>query len=319
MKSVLRVLVTLLNVALLAICVMLLWPATSPADIREPQAPTANARAWAPPSWLPPTSRDALWVLESLDSAPLNARGPRIRSPSAIVADLDRGEVLWARDADSPRTVASLTKVVSGLAMVTEPLDLDRELCVSSEVYPTRSGARSRFETGVCHSGWDYVGAALVASDNRGAMAMPLLAGLRYETFIARMNQVSADLRMQHATWADPAGLEDENMATARDMLKATVAASTHPTLSLPGSAPRWRIERRHGPHVLGSTNRLARRFDTLMAKTGYTDTAKYCFATVVRTASGARLAVVVLGAPTVAARFSDTSALIEWAEAQSP
>jgi D-alanyl-D-alanine carboxypeptidase len=55
-------------------------------------------------------------------------------------------------------------------------------------------------------------------------------------------------------------------------------------------------------------------RHQTLAAKTGYTDTAHYCFATVVRTEDGRRLAVVVLGAPTSDARFRDTEALLRWA-----
>jgi D-alanyl-D-alanine carboxypeptidase (penicillin-binding protein 5/6) len=90
---------------------------------------------------------------------------------------------------------------------------------------------------------------------------------------------------------------------------------SLHPDLAAVASAPSWRIETDHGPRELGSTNRLVERYQTLAAKTGYTDTAHYCFATVVRTASGRRLAAVVLGAPTTNARFADAQALLQWAE----
>jgi D-alanyl-D-alanine endopeptidase (penicillin-binding protein 7) len=310
--------VTALNALLFLLCALVLWPSDTPAVTSEPIQPLLRQpgpRGWTPPTWFPEATRDELWVLEDLDGDPVHDRGPRVRSQSAIIADLDSGEVLWARDPDSPRTVASLTKMVSSLALTTEQPDLDQELCVDWELWPSRSGARSRFETGVCHQGWEFLGAAMVASDNRGAMALPRLADLEYYEFVDRMEQVSRDLRLEHATWADPSGLEDENMATARDMLKTVIAVSAHPTLSVVGTAPRWRIERKHGPQLLGSTNRLVRRWETLAAKTGYTDTARYCFATVIRTGAGRRLAVAVLGAPTVSSRFSDVANLVRWAE----
>ena len=103
---------------------------------------------------------------------------------------------------------------------------VDASLCVSQEQWPSRRGARSRFETGECHSGWEYLGAALVASDNRGAMAFPALAGLEYHAFLDRMADVAASLGLQGTEYADPAGLEDDNMASARDMAKAVVANS---------------------------------------------------------------------------------------------
>ncbi len=270
---------------------------------------------WAPPVWFPAATADALWVLPDLDTPAVHDRGPRHRAQSVIIADLDRGEVLFERRADELRPVASLTKMVSGLALASTEPDLDQELCVSKAEWPSRSGARSRFETGVCHDGHEWLGAALVASDNRGAMGLATLSGLDYDHFLGRMADVSHELRLTGDTWSDPSGLEDDNMATARDMLKAVVAVASHPLLEPAASAKQWRLDRKKGPHVLGSTNRLVRRYETLAAKTGYTDTARYCFATVVRTDDGRTLAVAVLGAPTSSSRFSDTTALIRWAE----
>ena len=128
------------------------------------------ALPWAPPVWHP----GELSVLADLDRDPIPAaRPPKVRSPSALVVDLDRGEVLWARDPDSPRTIASVTKLFSALALVSTSPDLESRHCVTWEQWPSRPGARSKFETGHCYSGWDFVGAALVSSDNRGAFALP--------------------------------------------------------------------------------------------------------------------------------------------------
>lgn len=268
--------------------------------------------AWTPPGWLE-GAEVSPWALEALDGAPRYERGPKLRARAAFLADLDEGEVLYAKRSDEVFPVASLTKMVSALTLMSEAPALDRPLCVGPEQYPTRNGAKSRFETGACHAGWDWLGAALVASDNRGAMGLATLSGLRYEAFVARMSEVSAELGLTGASWSDPSGIEEDDMASARDMAKAVVAVAAHPTLAMVASAPTWTIERRGGPFTLRSTNRLAEHWHTLAAKTGYTDPARYCFATAVEV-EGRQLVAVVLGAPTSEARFADTRKLVEWA-----
>lgn len=270
---------------------------------------------WAPPEWLPHDAEGA-WVLPELEQEALFKDGPRVYSKSAIIADLDRGEVLWTRAPDERRSVASLTKMISAMSAKSLHANFSNSVCVSPEQWPSMRGARSKFETGVCHDGWDFLGAALVKSDNRGAMGLAAVAGVSHADFLRTMAEVSKELRLSEPEWTDPTGLEDENMATARDMLKAVVAMSALNDLSLVSSAPQWQIERKKGPQWLNSTNRTIRdSWETHAAKTGYTSTAGYCFATVVTTKSGRRFAISVLGAPGERTRFSDARALVNWAE----
>ena len=306
-------------------------PAPAPSD--DP-VDAHRTPGWSPPTWFPSATRRDLWVIPDLDGAPAHRWGPSVKAYAGILADLDSGEILWARDADAPRSIASVTKLVSSLTlMVNEPrIDLDREICVTYEQWPSRPGARSKFETGNCHEGWSYLGAALVSSDNRGAFALPAISGEDYYVFVDRMHDVARELGLWTASFADPAGIEDENMASARDVLKAVTAVSLHPTLSMVASAPTWRIDTPRGPRVLGSTNRLLRLslapkrrrftpppYETLAAKTGYTDTAHYCFATVVRSlVTGRRYGAVVLSAPNNRSRFDDVLNMLKWADRRS-
>lgn len=279
-----------------------------------PVAVAPHAEAPLPPTWM---DKDSMWLLPMLDGDPEAERGPKVRALGAIVADLDRGEVLWARKPDQAVPVASLTKMLAALTLVSiDPSpDLQRTWCVTPELWPPKPGARSSFETGVCHEGWDFLGAALVHSDNRGAMAMPWLAGLPYDAFIAAMNETAEDLGA-HGQWEDPTGLGTGNRASPRDMLKIVVAMAEHPWLPSIASSPSWEITRERGPQFLGTTNRLINRHETIAAKTGYTDDAHYCYAAVVRTESGKHLAVVVLASPTTGARFEDAARMIAWADA---
>jgi D-alanyl-D-alanine endopeptidase (penicillin-binding protein 7) len=302
------------------VCANLVLSPGAQADLGDRVHLEAPPPDWTPPTWHP--EPEALLGLPGMD-ARSSARGPRLRSPSVFVYDLDAGEVLVERGAENRRPVASLTKLVSALAMSSEPVDLTRTICVDELFWPSRSGARSKFSTGECYLGWDLLGSALVASDNRAAYGLAVQSGLDYYQFLGRMDEISAQLGMEQSSWADPSGLEDDNLSTARDMSKAAVAVATHPTLSLAASARTWHVEKVKeigvGPRerLLRTTNRASGRSDLefLAAKTGYTDTARYCFTGVLRTDEGRTLAVTLLGAPRSRDRWSDLDRVLRWVE----
>lgn len=290
------------------------------------QAPPVLREAWSPPSWHP--AGDRLSVLPEMEGE-AQRRGPTLRSRSVFLYDLDSGEVLVSRAADDRRPVASLTKLVSSLAMASEAPDLDEIHCIDSRFYPTRNGAKSHFSTGECYRGWDYLGAAMVASDNRAAYGLQVSSGLRYDDFIERMDEVSEELSMTLSTWADPSGLEDENFSTARDIARAAVAVAYHPLLDIAATAPSWRIARVKDAETrslrtpslrtLFTTDRLLARKDLQIfaAKTGYTDTAGYCFTAVMQTPKHRNVVLAILGAPKSNSRWRDVATLIDWADEQ--
>ncbi len=284
----------------------------APTGEQASTATTVSDPDWLPPSWLPRT--------EGLALAGLDARGPtqgpRVRSRSAFVYDVDGGRVLFEQRADELRPIASLTKVVSALTLVANGGDLDREVCIGAEHYPTRSGARSRLSTGDCAEGHDLLAAALIASDNRAAYGLAALADLDVDEFVAGMNDVARELGMSRSSFSDPSGLEDDNLSTARDLARATVALAALPEVAQLTSAPTWDLARsRSGPRRLSSTNQLLAwpDLDVVAAKTGYTDTARYCFTTLVQTTRGDRVVMTFLGAEGEQTRWADVRRVLTW------
>jgi len=291
-----------------------LAPSLAPNLAPVAQGAGRPAPDWLPPAWIPGT--DALAISALAQHGP--ARGPRVRSRAAIVYDPDRQQVLFEKRADNRQPVASLTKTVAALAYASLNPDLNRRACIDAEQRPTRSGAISRLSTGDCGTGWDFLGAALVASDNRAAYALAAAAGVGVDDLVGRMNSVSAQLDMNDSTWTDPSGLEDDNLSTARDIARATMALSAVPALALAASSPWWDLHRDpHPVRRLGSTNKLlyGNRVDVQVGKTGYTDTARYCLTTLVRTRTGQRLLITLLGARSDATRWADARRIIQWAE----
>jgi len=295
------------------LCADLALEGTAQADLGEV---TAEPVDWSPPSWHP--DAEVLGAIAGMDADGPRS-GLRLASSAAFVYDVDAGEVLFEKAADDRRPVASLTKFVTALAMSTEDVDLDAPICVSELFWPSRSGARSRLSTGECYTGWDLLGSALVASDNRAAYGLGVETGLDYFEFIGRMDRVSAELKMSQSNWADPSGLEDENLSTARDMTRASLAVASHPVLNIAASAPSWTTEKLVevgvGPRIrtLYTTNKAIGRSDVewLAAKTGYTDTARYCFSGVFVTDEGRTLALTLLGAPRGRDRWNDLDRVI--------
>ncbi|MEC7947456.1 MAG: serine hydrolase [Myxococcota bacterium] len=280
-----------------------------------------DARPWTPPPWFPAEEADALWALEGMAGmAVAQETAPRLRSRSAFVYDLDSGQVLMQKAADTRRPVASLTKVVTAITLGAESPDLDAELCMDGSSRPGWPGAVSRIRTGTCTQGWDLLGAALVRSDNGAAMALAEVSGLPYRVFVDRMNEVVSDLGMDQSTFSDPSGVEDDNLSTARDMTRAVVAASAHPVVAPAINAPFWDVtdQTRDRRRRVRTTNKLIARqgSEVLAGKTGYTDTARHCFAGVFRTRDGRRVAITTLGAHRGHQRWSDVRALLRWVEA---
>ncbi len=331
MKTLIRVGVTLWSVGTLGLAAIVLSSITGASAPRIGASVSAYAAGvsqvsrqthsapvaveWARPAWYPAGAD-----VEALPM--LSAEGPRsglsLRARSAFIYDLDAGEVLFEKNADNVRPVASITKLVSSLTFMSLQPNLDDGICVTAAQYPSRSGARSRLSTGDCLQGWDVLGAALVASDNRAALGLAAAAGADVEDFVSQMNVVSAELGMDHSSWTDPSGLEDENLSTARDIARATIAVAAHPVLSMVASAPFWDIERDgHSTRRLFSTDHLVGREDLVIeaAKSGYTDTARYCFTTVLQTEDGRRVVVTLLGADGKMTRWADMGRVLEWLE----
>jgi D-alanyl-D-alanine carboxypeptidase len=98
-------------------------------------------------------------------------------------------------------------------------------------------------------------------------------------------------------------------------MTKAVIAVANHPVLSVAATAESWELQPTEGRvRTLGSTDRLATRDDVevLAAKTGYTDTAGYCFSAVIRTKGGRTIALSLLGSPSTATRWRDVEKVLQ-------
>jgi D-alanyl-D-alanine carboxypeptidase (penicillin-binding protein 5/6) len=274
----------------------------------------AAAQLAPPPTPVPPAGSLSPFP-QSLETPADAFQPPQLSAPSAILADLDTGQVLFAKDAEAQRPVASLTKIMTGLLVLEETEPGDVVTVGPDAVIPVadRPGISALgLEDGERVDVEDLLYALLLQSANDAAVALADHVSGSEARFVRDMNARAAALGMRGTRFRSPNGLDDRGYSTARDMMALTRAAMDLPgfedivstrfhTIAAPdGGAPR---------HVQNRDALLWLYAGATGVKTGYTSRAGYCVAATAER-DGRRLVTVVLGAPRDA--FSDAAALLD-------
>ena len=159
------------------------------------------------------------------------AEEPTISSLSAVVYEPTGGLVLYAKNADIPRPMASTTKLMTAL-LAAERLDADAMVSVPPAALPVE-GSQVGLQAGERISVRDLLAALLLASGNDAANALALLMAEDIPSFAATMNQRAAQLGMTHTTFVTPSGLDSGNhSASAYDMALLGAAVLQQPLLA---------------------------------------------------------------------------------------
>lgn len=247
----------------------------------------------------------------------------RIESKSVILMEETSGTVLFEKNADEKREIASVTKVMTALLLM-EQIDAGKikydDLITASENAEEMGGSEVYLEVGEQMSVDDMLKALMVASGNDAAVAIAEHVSGTVEEFVNLMNKKAEELGMKNTHFANPNGLPEESepeYSTARDV--ATMSReliSKHPDITKYTTI--WMDSLRGGEFALANTNKLLSPaintgYDGATGlKTGFTTNAMHCLsATAKRGDLG--LVAVVLGGPTSDIRFSETKDLFNY------
>jgi D-alanyl-D-alanine carboxypeptidase (penicillin-binding protein 5/6) len=272
--------------------------------------------ALSPPPATPVPPEGSLSPFPSVLQTPTDAVAvPTPSAPVAVLADLDSGQMLLARGEDTPRPIASVTKIMTAL-LVLEHTHLRDVVVVSPDAvfHEGDYGASSTIglRAGERLSVGELLRGMLLASANDAAVALAVDVAASTNAFVDLMNERASKLGMHHTFFFSTNGLDDRGHSTGRDLVTLTrvavrtpgfAAAVASKTTSMPG--PDGRDRQIQNRNVLLWLYRGATG-----AKTGWTAAARYCLvATAER--DGRRLVAVVLGAPSDA--FSDAASLLNY------
>ena len=143
-----------------------------------------------------------------------------LKSGVAIIMDDREGVMLYGRNVDRQRPIASLTKLMTALVIINSGLSLDEPIKITREDRDRLRGTRSRLPFGGVFTRQDLLRTALGASDNRAATALARTYPGGQDAMVQAMNATAKELGMLNTHFADASGLDNGNVSTARDLTR---------------------------------------------------------------------------------------------------
>lgn len=251
----------------------------------------------------------------NLDFDKLRSKPPRVNLKSALLANFDNGEVLFAKDCEQTVSIASISKLISAMVLLDSRIDMNKIVAVTKE--DARNSSRSHLRSGWEFSIRDLLTASLLVSDNRATRALARAVAGTLDSFAVLMNHKAAQLGLANSVFYEPTGLDPRNVSTAREVALILHHAYNYPAIAATTSLRQMRIKianKRNRYLNLSNTNRfVGSPFRVLAGKTGYIAASDYCLATLLQNQQGERLTLVVLGAPGKGARMREARKLAQW------
>ncbi len=235
---------------------------------------------------------------------------------AAILVDEDSGTVLYEKNADARRPIASITKVMTLLltfeALEAGKISLDDFVPVSENAYHM-GGSQIWLEPGEEMTLNDMLKAICISSANDAAVAVAEYVGGSEPAFAEMMNARAAELGMTNTHFVNACGLDEpEHLSTARDVAAMSREMLLHHT-EVRDYCSIWMDTLRGGATQLVNTNKLLKSYSGITGlKTGTTGKAGVCISASAER-DGLRLIAVVLGAASGKERFQAASTLLDY------
>ncbi len=242
------------------------------------------------------------------------SRPPSVVARSVIVLDARTGQVLYEKDADTRRTIASTTKLMTAM-LVAEAGNLNQQVTVEP-IDTLCEPTKLSFRPGERYARSALLYALLVHSCNDVARALARDNAGSIPDFADRMNARAAQLGANNTRFVNPNGLPspgEEQYSTARDLAKIARAAYANPVLRPIMATPHLQFQMANGQvREFSNTNKVLLRFPYCNGmKTGYTDAAGHCL---VSSADDGQHAVISVCLGDNKSIWNDSQRLLQWA-----
>lgn len=228
---------------------------------------------------------------------------PALSATAQLLYDVDADQVLFARNADTPLPMASLTKLMTAL-LVLEQGNLQAQVVVQAS--DLVGGTAMQLVPGEVISVENLLWGMLIPSGNDAATALARHSSGSVEAFVAQMNERAVQLGLTASHFANPHGLDAAgHVSSANDLLRLVQLLWDYPLFrQIVGTA-----QATVNGHLLQSTNQLLGVYPDINGiKTGTTDNAGQCLVAGMLH-DGHQVVAIVLGSND---RYQDVRALYE-------
>ena len=146
--------------------------------------------------------------------------GLSLDAESAILIDMDSGSVLYAKNPDEKRGMASTTKIMTAYAVLS-CLPVDKVV----EITPEMTGAEGSslyLKAGEKLTVKELLYGLLLESGNDSAVALAMACDGSVEAFAERMNKTAKELGLKSTRFANPHGLSAEGISPLQGSLRSS-------------------------------------------------------------------------------------------------
>ncbi|MFA6198521.1 MAG: serine hydrolase [Patescibacteria group bacterium] len=243
-----------------------------------------------------------------------NSLGIKTTASSAIVYEPASQTVLFAKNVDALRPIASLSKLMTALVFLEHNPGLEKEVEITADDIVPGGSDHLKADDRVTVENLFYT--CLIGSDNVAASALARSTGLATIDFVAQMNDRASRMGFTQTHFEEVTGLNQANVSTAAEVARLLDYALNNSLIRQAVLLPEYTFM----PIDTNKTRRVTNTdllIDSFIqvdgGKTGYTNEAGYCFAARASDGNGHRIIAVVLGAANDSARFQEVKGLIAW------
>ncbi len=237
----------------------------------------------------------------------VRAEAAALRSTTAYVQDLETSTVIFAKNENVVRPIASISKLMTAVVVVDANQPMNEMLEITDEDVDGLKHTTSRLRVGTKLSRGDMLHLALMSSENRAANALGRHYPGGLPAFVAAMNAKAQALGMTSTRFIEPTGLSSDNVSSPHDLARLLRAASQRPLIHRYSTDTEYDVEINNRTQTFRNTNLLVRKpdWDIKVSKTGYINEAGECLVMLARI-NGRDLAIVLLDSQGKLSRIGD-------------
>ena len=217
-------------------------------------------------------------LLFALLSLVLPAQALSLSAQSAVLIDARDGRVLYEKDADTPRPMASTTKIMTAVVAL-ESCNVNEIIEIADEAVGVE-GSSIYLQKGERMTLLELLYALLLQSANDAAVAIAVGVGGSVGNFADMMNEKAMSLGLTSTHFENPNGLDaDGHVTTARELALLTAYALKNPTFAEIVATYKRKISGPDGTvRLVVNHNKLLNMYDGCVGvKTGFTKKSGRC------------------------------------------
>ena len=227
----------------------------------------------------------------------------------ALIYDTDSGVKLLEKDIDTPKPIASLTKLMTALIIMEDHKPSEIVTVGKLPILGLEDQKMGLVEGEEIEVG-ELLKALLIYSANDAANALAIYDSESIENFSIKMNDKATQWGLTKTKFEDPSGLSPNNTSSANDLLKIATILSVNDTFKNITSTAYTKVSNLSGKsYDITTTNKILGLGGVVGMKTGFTLEAGQCLITAAQR-NGRRIITIVLNSPD---RFQESKNMVEW------